>query len=254
MDLAPTEDWEIVDELSTERRLAPTLPAEATTTQVGLPLLPAEVMTSTLPAAKGPVEPSVQEESTSKVKAAMEFDANAKAKAATATSTKVPVVPKPVVDDADLTPIRVRVGERIDAHQFRADETVDAFVAMAFPGEHKDGKRIRLIFKGAYMLPEKSMATYRLSRNDVIHAIITEPVRDDVPTDAGSTLDVVGFGLRASDVLLLLTGFIVLTMWVWYSNYPQHFSSLSFTTLLALSGFHAYCVYSALLVHQELGR
>ncbi|EQC39647.1 hypothetical protein SDRG_03078 [Saprolegnia diclina VS20] len=256
MDLAPTEDWEIVDELSMERRLTPTLPAEATATaeHMDIPLAPAEDMASTQPTIKVPVVPSAHEESSTTVETTVEADLTTKAEAATATCTNAQDVPKPEGEDAALTPIRVRVGERIGAHQFRADETVNAFVAMAFPDEHKDGKRIRLIFKGALMLPEKPMVTYRLSPNDVIHAIITDSLRDDVPADSGSSLDVVGFGLRASDVLLLLTGFIVLAMWVWYSNYPQHFSSLSFTTLLALSGFHAYCVYSALLVHQELGR
>ncbi|OQR95111.1 hypothetical protein ACHHYP_00400 [Achlya hypogyna] len=257
MDLARAEDWELVE--PTERTSAPApQPVDDASHEVA-----AGVVETTLP---------LCDENEQEIKATGDEAGSVEADLAVSMedtverpASKFDLASSDTIERSS-TPIRIRIGEGIHAHHFREEETVGEFMDQVFATERRDGKRIRLISKvraldkmtklndrakGALMLSEKRMTDYHLLPNDVVHAIITDLVAEPIQPEAPTTDLGFGIPLRTSDVLLLLTGLILLLMWLCYGQYPQAFNGPSFAILLALSVFHAYCVYSALMVHHH---
>lgn len=144
-------------------------------------------------------------------------------------------------DDAAAMPdgclrVRLRIGERVRAAWFQPAQSVAAFQHQFFAPELAAGRRVRLIYMGMLLLPERAMGEYGVEAGSVIHCVVAaEPAAHPAAERAGGELK----GLaHPANSLLLLTGALLYGLWTLFYHFPHVFSWKALALLSLFSAAH----------------
>ncbi|RLN37846.1 hypothetical protein BBJ28_00000476 [Nothophytophthora sp. Chile5] len=127
--------------------------------------------------------------------------------------------------------IRLRKGEEIHPAWFKATQLVDDFI-----GKLANDKKIRLIYMGMLLIPNRSMGEYGIEDDGVIHCVVTDAPPAPHPQAARHTELKSLSNPRNS--LLILTGVVLYGLWTLFYHFPHFFSWKSIVLLSLFSVIH----------------